>query len=134
VGTLKSHLIAEAKGLIQDVVITGHDNKFIGAIVFPEMNYCRTRFKLSQDSTQKDIARNADILNALGDTLKLMADKSTGSSTYIRRAVFADFELSIDKGEITDKASINQHVILENHPDVVSKIYSDELSKGVVEV
>jgi len=134
VGTLKSQLIAEAKGLIQDVVITGHDNKFVGAIVFPELNYCRTRFKLSHDSSQKDIARNTDILNVLRGVLKVMAEKSTGSSTFIKRALIADFELSIDKGEITDKASINQHVILENHPDVVSRIYLDKLSDGVIEV
>ena len=30
-------MIAAGHGLIQDVVITGHDNEFIGAIVFPEL-------------------------------------------------------------------------------------------------
>jgi feruloyl-CoA synthase len=30
VGVLRSHIIAAGNGLIQDVVITGHDNDFIG--------------------------------------------------------------------------------------------------------
>ena len=41
VGVLREQLIAAGNGLIQDVVITGHDNNFVGAIVFPAMEYCR---------------------------------------------------------------------------------------------
>ena len=38
VGMFRSQIIAAGKGLIQDAVITGHDNDFIGAIVFPDLN------------------------------------------------------------------------------------------------
>ena len=35
VGSLRAKLIEAGKGFIQDVVITGHDKPFIGAIIFP---------------------------------------------------------------------------------------------------
>jgi hypothetical protein len=31
----------------------------------------------------------------------------------------------MDKGEITDKGSINQRQVLAKHPDLVEKIYTD---------
>jgi feruloyl-CoA synthase len=134
VGILKAHLIAEGNGLIQDAVLTGHDNDFVGAIVLPEINYCKNRFGLSADVTLKEIAMHPQILTALTNVLNRLAEKSSGSSTLIRRALIADFALSIDRGEITDKASVNQGMVLKNHPELVKKIYDNELPAWIVEV
>ena len=133
VGVLKAHLIAEGNGLIQDAVLTGHDNDFIGAIVLPEINYCKNRFGLSADVTLKEIAIHPQILTALTHVLNRLAEKSSGSSTLIRRALIADFALSIDRGEVTDKASVNQGMVLKNHPELIKKIYDDALPAWIVE-
>ncbi|HMG93307.1 MAG TPA: hypothetical protein VK589_24790, partial [Chryseolinea sp.] len=129
-----AQLIAEGNGLIQDAVLTGHDNEFVGAIVLPEINYCKSSFGLSADVTLKEIAAHPQILNALADVLNRLAEKSSGSSTLIRRALIADFALSIDRGEVTDKASVNQGMVLKNHPELVKKIYDDALPQYMVEV
>jgi len=63
-----------------------------------------------------------------------MAKKSTGSASLVRRAVFADFTLSIDKGEMTDKGSINQRMIIQNHPELINKLYAVEKSDDVCEI
>ena len=125
VGVLRAKFITEAQGLIQDVVITGHDRPFVGAIVFPEVNFCRRLAGLKMGASLEQIVNNPVVLAALEDLLERFAKQSTGSSTLIKRAVFADFQLSMDKGEITDKGSINQRQVLANHPDLVEKIYSD---------
>jgi feruloyl-CoA synthase len=39
---------------------------------------------------------------------------------------------SLDRGEITDKGSINQRVILEHHADLVAELYSAEPAPQVV--
>ena len=39
---------------------------------------------------------------------------STGSSTRITRAILLDTPLSIDRGEVTDKGSINQRAVLDH--------------------
>jgi feruloyl-CoA synthase len=134
VGILKAQLIAEGNGLIQDVVLTGHDNEFVGAIVLPEINYCKARFSLTPEVTLKEIATHPKILDALQNVLNRLADKSTGSSTLIKRALIADFTLSIDRGEITDKASVNQAMVLKNHPELVEEIYGEVLGGRMVEV
>jgi feruloyl-CoA synthase len=124
VGVLKTKFIAAGKGLIQDVVITGHDRAFLGAIVFPELNFCRKIANLDDNATLKEIVEHPSVKMALQDVVNEFAKTATGSSTLIKKVVFADFHLSIDKGEITDKGSINQRQILANYAEVVNQIYA----------
>jgi feruloyl-CoA synthase len=124
VGVLKAKLIAAGKGLIQDAVITGHDRGFLGAIIFPELNYCKKLAELNTEMDVKIIVNTPSVLAALQDVLNDFSKESKGSSTLIKRAVFADFDLSIDKGEITDKGSINQRQILANRKKYVEMIYN----------
>ena len=134
VGVLRAQLIAAANGLVQDVVITGHDNEFIGAIVFPGIDYCKRLAGADVSVPLSDLVLQAAIKDQLLDVLNELAKKSTGSASLIRRAVVADFTLSIDKGEITDKGSINQKKIIENHPELIEKLYSTDKAGDVVEV
>jgi feruloyl-CoA synthase len=134
VGVLKAKLITAGKGLLQDAVITGHDRAFLGAIVFPELNFCKKLAGLGDDADLKTIVNTPSVLAALQAVLNIFATQSTGSSTLIKRAVFADFNLSIDKGEITDKGSINQRMILANRAEYVKIIYESPLQSPVLEV
>jgi feruloyl-CoA synthase len=133
VGVLRSKLIKAANGLIQDAVITGHDRDFLGAIVFPELNYCRKLADLLNNATVSEVVRHPKVRAALQLTLNELGKKNTGSSTCIRRATLADFTLSIDRGEITDKGSINQRAILKYRADTVALLYQDDLPEAVIE-
>ncbi|MEZ5044754.1 MAG: feruloyl-CoA synthase [Saprospiraceae bacterium] len=134
VGVLKAKLIMAGGGLIQDAVITGHDRSFIGAIVFPELAFCRKLAGLDEETaTLTQIIRAEPVVNALQAVLNQLGKQSTGSSTKIKRALFADFYLSIDKGEITDKGSINQRAIIANRSTTVEMIYKAELLPHVLE-
>jgi feruloyl-CoA synthase len=123
VGVLRAKLIAAGKGLIQDAVITGHDKAFLGAIIFPDLNYCKMMAGLKEETDLQTIVNQPIILEALQTVLNNLAKTTTGSSTWIKKAIFADFELSAEKGEITDKGSINQRMILSNRAEYVTKIY-----------
>jgi feruloyl-CoA synthase len=133
-GVLRAQLIATGNGLIQDAVITGHDNEFIGAIVFAGADYCKNIAGLSNDASLHEVINHATIKEKLQQALNEMAAKSTGSSSLIKRAVFADFNLSIDKGEITDKGTVNQRMVIQNHPEAVEKIYSVSLEENIIEI
>lgn len=130
VGILRSKLIAAGKGLIRDAVITGHDRDFLGAIVFPDMDQCS---KLTGFAKVADAVRSQLLKQALQDILDTLAQSGTGSSTLIKRAVWADFELSVDKGEITDKGSINQRNVLSNRNEVVINLHAHLLSSEIIE-
>jgi feruloyl-CoA synthase len=134
VGVLKAKLIAAGQGLIQDAVITGHDRAFLGAIIFPELHYCKKLSGLGEEADLKTIVNTPSVLTALQTVLNVFSKHTTGSSTLIKRAVFADFTLSIDKGEITDKGSINQRMILKNRAEYVEMIYKNPVSLPVLEV
>ncbi len=134
VGVLKAKLITTGKGLIQDAVITGHDRSFLGAIIFPELNYCKKLAGLGDDADLKTVVNTPSVLAALQTVLNDFAKQTTGSSTLIKRALFADFALSIDKGELTDKGSINQRQILANRAAYVEMIYAKDLNLNVLEV
>ena len=134
VGVLKAKLIAAGKGLIQDAVITGHDKSFLGAIIFPELNFCKKLANLPDETDVETIVSTPSVFSALQTVLDAFSKQSTGSSTLIKRAIFADFHLSIDKGEITDKGSINQRAILVNRVEYVEKLYEKKVLSSVLEV
>ena len=65
--------------------------------------------------------------------MNALSIQSTGSSTKIQRAMFADFDLSIEKGEGTEKGSINQRAILSHRKSAVDRLYNKHLQSGVLE-
>ena len=131
VGVLRSQIIAAGNGLIQDVVITGHDNDFIGAIVFPIIEFCKHLTGLKETAA---IIHHPLITDRLRKALEEIAKESTGSATLVKRAVLADFDLSMDKGEISDKGTINQKMVIENHPAIVEKLYAKTPAENIIEI
>lgn len=134
VGNLRSQLIAAGQGLIEEVVITGHDHEFIGAIVFPGLDYCKRMTGMDKEATLKEIIEHKQITEKLQHVLNDLAIKSKGSASLIKRAVFADFILNTGKGEITDKGSINQKAVIQHHPELVRKIYSHDYDSSIIEI
>lgn len=133
VGSLKANLIAAGEGMIQDAVITGHDQEYIGAIIFPDVNFC-LRFLDMPHATLSSILHHEKVKEEVKRILNRLASKSTGSSTMIKKAILADFELSIDKGEITDKGTINQRAVIRNRSDYVQKLYMQNILPEIIEV
>ncbi|MFN8354186.1 MAG: feruloyl-CoA synthase [Spirosomataceae bacterium] len=125
VGVLRAKLVTAGKGLIQDAVITGHDRAYIGAIVFPDLTYCRALSGLSEEAGLAQLTGHPAVQEALAAVLADMKQQSTGSASLIKKALFANFVLSAEKGEITDKGSISQRAVLQNHADFVEKIYTN---------
>jgi feruloyl-CoA synthase len=63
-----------------------------------------------------------------------LATESTGSASLIKKALFAEFTLNIDKGEITDKGSVNSRMVIQNYPEVVAKLYAATTDENIIEV
>lgn len=123
VGVLKSKLISAGKGLIKDAVITGLNRPYLGAILFPDIAACRALVNDVEIRTNAGILQHQKVRDSLTQTLFDLANTSEGSSTLIKVATVVTFELSLDRGEITDKGSINPRKIIENYPEIVETIY-----------
>ena len=131
VGALRKKIVQASSGLIRDAVIAGHDQPYLSAILIPDEGACRAYVNANKDEDLSVVVNHSDLVKVIQDFLYQHVRKSTGSSTCIRRALIADFTLSIDKGEVTDKGSINQRGLLKNRPYLVDKLYKAEPDSDV---
>ena len=66
--------------------------------------------------------------------LEALAATSPGSSTRVIRAILMPEPPSMDKGEMTDKGSINQRAVLKNRAALVDELYAAPLSSRVIAI
>jgi feruloyl-CoA synthase len=132
VGPLRSKILAAAAGYAQDVVITGHDRDFAGALVFPNLSMCRDAAALAADAPPQVVLSHPRVIQAFQSAFDRLARESTGSSTFVARAVLLEEPPSLDAREITDKGSINQKAVIQHRASVVEEIYADTPSPRVI--
>jgi feruloyl-CoA synthase len=77
-------------------------------------------------------ARDPLIREAFRERLTTFLATSTGSSTRITRAILLDTPLSIDRGEVTDKGSINQRAVLDARAGLIDELYSPTPAAHVI--
>ena len=124
VGPLRARFIAACAPLVRDVVIAGLNRDEISAIVVLDLDGCRL---INATLPFDDIAATAAdrlIRDAFRERFAKFLATSTGSSTRITRAILLDVPLSIDRGEVTDKGSINQRAVLEHRSQLIEILYS----------
>jgi feruloyl-CoA synthase len=121
---LRARFVAACAPLVRDVVIAGINRDEISALVVLDLDGCR----LINPTLPADdyAATTADplIRDAFRERFVRFLGTATGSSTRIARAVLIDTPLSIDRGEVTDKGSINQRAVLEHRGHLIEEIYS----------
>jgi feruloyl-CoA synthase len=132
VGPLRARILAAAAGLAQDVVITGHDREFAGALVFPNLAVCRDVSGLPAGTDAADILRHHAVIRGFQDAFARLAREGTGSSTFVARVIVLDQPPSLDAREITDKGSINQKVVLQQRAALVDELYASTPSARVL--
>lgn len=123
VGPLRAKIIAAGAPYIQDVVITGLNEKEVGALILPALIPCRKILGLPDSATMTDVANQPAMQQAMATMLTNLAKTATGSASRVARAVVMTVPPSIDKGEITDKGSINQRAVLKERADLVFSLY-----------
>ncbi len=126
VGPLRAKIIAAGAPYIQDVVITGLDMKEVGAMVFPTP-LVRALSGLPADASMHDVLNSAPVLAHFQRVVTELAKTSTGSASRIARLCLLADPPTIDRGEVTDKGSINQRAVLAHRAETVALLHSDGL-------
>jgi feruloyl-CoA synthase len=124
VGPLRAELIAMLSPLAQDVVLAGLDAEYVTAIVIPDLAACATMLSRPSTLSYDAAAREPRLIAWLQERLSVHARANPASTRCIRRAAFLPVAPSLDRGEITDKGSINQRAILATHAGLVEQLYS----------
>ena len=126
VGPLRGKIIAAGAPYIQDAVLTGINMKEVGAMIFPTPAV-RALSGLGAEVPMADVLASAPVLAKFQVIVNELAKSGTGSANRIARLCLLSEPPTIDKGEITDKGSINQRSVLTHRADTVAALHGDTL-------
>jgi feruloyl-CoA synthase len=126
VGPLRAKIIAAGAPYIQDVVLTGINLKEVGAMVFTTPAV-RALSGLPPEAPLADVLNSAPVVAKFQQIVDTLAQGATGSANRIARLCLLSEPPTIDRGEITDKGSINQRAVLTHRADTVEALHADTL-------
>ncbi len=127
VGPLRAKIAGIGSPYVQDAVITGLNLREVGAMIFLLVPAVRKLSGLPDGARLAEVLASAPVLEHFQTVLNQLAETSTGSASRIARLCLLADPPSLDKGEITDKGSINQRAVLAHRAAMVDAFYGDQL-------
>lgn len=129
VGLLRAQIVNQFSGLIRDAVITGENRSELGALLVPFMPALRELVPHSLGMSDAEIIDHPNVRAKLAAKLGEHQRAASGSATRIMRVMIMREPLRFERGEVTDKGSINQRAVLSHRKDLVESLY-----EGVADV
>ncbi len=126
VGPLRAKIIAAGAPYVQDVVLTGINLKEVGAMVFPTQAV-RALSGMETSVPMADVLSSAPVIAYFQRLINTLALSATGSASRIARLCLLAEPPTIDRGEVTDKGSINQRAVLVHRAETVEALHADQL-------
>lgn len=124
VGPLRAKIIAAGAPYIQDAVLTGINLKEVGALIIPTAAV-RALAGLGSEAPMLQVLQSAPVVAHFQKVVNELAMLATGSATRIARLHVMHEPPSIDKGEVTDKGSVNQRAVLTHRRVLVEALHAD---------
>ena len=125
VGPLRAKIIAAAAPYVQDAVITGINLNEVGAMLFPTPALRRLS-DLDASASMAEVVASAPVQAHFQGVINRLATQATGSANRVARAIILTEPPSIDKGEVTDKGSINQRAVLKHRDALVQALHAGQ--------
>lgn len=130
VGPLRARVLAAGAPYLQDVVVTGLNRNEIGLLMFASPR-CRELSGLPADAPWADVLASAQVRQQMQALLDQLARQATGSASRVARALLLAEPPSLDRGEITDKGSVNQRAVLTHRAARVDALH-DGSAPGIL--
>jgi len=124
VGPLRAKIVAAGAPYVQDVVLTGINLKEVGALVFPTPAV-RALAGLAPEAPLREVLECEQVIAHFQEVLNTLAQNATGSASCVGRLLLMHEAPSFDKGELTDKGSINQRAVLMHREALVTALHND---------
>lgn len=118
VGAVRAGLVDAMAGLVKDAVIVGENASELGALLLLH----HKALAMAPEERQE----------VLQDRLAAAAKASTGSASRVTRALALSEEPSFDRGEITEKGSLNQRAMRDHNAALIRQLYQG--GEGVLTV
>jgi feruloyl-CoA synthase len=125
VGPLRAKIIAAAAPYVQDAVITGLNLNEVGAMLFPTPAL-RQLAGMDANAPMAEVVASPAVQAHFQSVINQLAAQATGSASRVSRAILLTEPPSIDKGEVTDKGSINQRAVLKHRDALVQALHAGQ--------
>jgi feruloyl-CoA synthase len=133
VGSLRVKALDALAQVAQDIVVTGHDRDEIGFLIFPNFALLRQMAgNLPANASNEDVLRQPSVRAEVARGLAELKSQGGGSASYAARALLLLEPPSIDAGEITDKAYINQRTVLTRRADLVLYLHAEQVEQDII--
>lgn len=129
VGAVRAKLTDALGGLVRDVVLTGEGEAALGALLVPFEPALAKLVPGGTDMTLEELCAHEVVRQAISDRLAAYNQTATGSSMRVPSVLFLSDPLDLDKGEVTDKGSVNQRAVLRTRAEFVHAIYGNDPRK-----
>ena len=123
VGPLRNRAVLEGSPYVQDLVIAAPDRECLGALVFARLYECRQLSGLPADASEAQVLASEPVRQWFADWLQRLNLQASGNASRLEWIALQDEAASIDRGEITDKGSINQRAVLQWRAAHVEALY-----------
>lgn len=119
-GKLRLEALEALQGLVQDVMICGHDRDAVGLFVFPRPD------QVHGNNTSEGAVIDPTLQAQIESRLREMAKEASGSAKRISRAIILAEPPSLKDSEITDKGSLNPRKIMTRRSELLERLYDNE--------
>ena len=126
VGPLRAKVVAAGAPLVQDSVVAGRNRDDLRLLVFPRLDECRKLAALPADAAEHEVLASAPVRAAFQQLADRLWREGTGSANRIAALHVMAEPPSIDRGEVTDKGSINQRAVLKHRDHLVQALYDGD--------
>ena len=127
VGPMKARIVGAGEPLVQDAVICGINGDEVGALVFPRIEECRRLAALPDHATAAEVLAHPRLRALFQQLADGQWHAGTGSANRVARMHVLVEPPSIDRGELTDKGSINQRAVLTHRAVLVAALFDGSI-------
>jgi len=132
VGPLRMKIVLAGDPLVQDVVLAGLNRDDIGALIFPRLDDAKKRFGIGADASAAQVLAHPEVCAFFQALVDRLWRDGTGSANRVARALLLQEPPHIDRGEVTDKGSINQRAVLTHRAELVERLYAEVPAADVI--
>jgi len=124
VGALRAKLVDQMGGLASDAVIAGENQEHLTALLVPDLGRLS---KIAAPGTPAEaVLDDPAVRDAVAEKLAGHVKTAGGSSGRVTAVMLMKEPLDLDKGEVTDKGSVNQRAVLRHRADLVERLYAED--------
>ncbi|WP_247647973.1 feruloyl-CoA synthase [Pannonibacter phragmitetus] len=123
VGPLRAQLVDQFAGLIRDAVITGENEAELGALVLLSLPAARKLIEGGEALDEVAVQAHPAVQAALAARLYRHQKQATGSASRVMRLAVLMDPPRLDKGEITEKGSLNQRALRSHRHEQIAALY-----------